>query len=693
MSASGFVVAVVRLCVLAFPAALVVSVLRRQLTTIRGVEAALVDTVGAVGVVVVAAELLGLVGALRFGWLAGLLWGLAIVSVWATRSIAAAPSGPAGGPEREATAISASQGEREWARLVCRWSAVIVVAVVVAQWVLATADSLGGGMFSFDVLWYHMPFAALFAQTASVTHIQFTQADPYVAYYPATSELLNGVGIIAFGNDFLSPLLNVGWLALALAASWSIGRRWRVELLTLTVGAMMLSLPVFSMTQPGEAFNDIVGLATLLTAVALLASPDRSWLRLVAAGTALGLAVGTKYTFVVPALVLVLGIPFITSARRLLRTALVAVPLVLTAGWWYLRAIIHTGSPLGIRTSIGPLHLPGPRSPLAEASQQTVLSQIHHISLWSSRFIPGLTHALGVLWPVISVAWIAAVVLALTLIDDPFLRVLAAAAALSGITYLLFPTGATAIAQSSQLFAVNLRYAVPAITLGLMLVPILVRLRAPRLTVWVAPPLVIIAVAAQLEPNLWPTQTARHIAFLAVSLIVLGAVTATALRARQQPRPRPAILISAGAVLLVGIAAAGFVVQRHYFRERYRIGDASNPGLGAIYGWAQTISHARVALYGTVEQYPLYGAMDSNRVTYLGQTTTDGGFVAIDSCPAWQRALQLGHYQYVVLTPGPTTPIPITWTTHDPDLKPILHPTTGEWVFEITGASPGVHCG
>ena len=687
MSASGFVVALVRLAVLAFPSTIAVWRLRRRLTAIRGAEAAMVDTIVAVGVVVVAAELLGLVGALRFGWLAGLLWLIALASLWATRSIM--PRDPAIEADRPATA----SGKGARAHLVCRWSAVIVVAVVVAQWALATANSLGGGMFSFDVLWYHMPFAAGFAQTASVTHIQFTQADPYVAYYPATSELLNGLGIAAFGNDFLSPLLNLGWLALALTASWSIGRRWRVELLTLTVGAMMLSLPVFSTTQPGEAFNDVVGLAALLTAIALLAPCEWSRLRLLAVGTALGLAVGTKYTFVVPAVVLVLGVPFITSARRLLRTALVAVPLVLTAGWWYLRAIIHTGSPLGIRTRIGPLHLPGPRSPLADAQQQTVLSQIRHVWLWGSRLIPGLTHALGVLWPVIVVAWIVAVVLTLTLIEDRFLRVLAIAAAVAGITYLLFPTGAYAIAQSSQLFAVNLRYAVPALTLGLMLAPILARLRAPRLVAWVGPVLVIAALAAQLEPNLWPTQKARHVAFLAATLAVLASATATAARARRLPRPKPGVLAAVAAVMVVVVAGGGFVAQRHYFRERYRVGDATAPGLGTIYAWAQTIAHARIALYGTVEQYPLYGATASNRVTYLGRNTQNGGFAPIDSCPAWQRALRLGGYRYLVLTPGPTGSIAVAWSAQDPDLKPILHPTPDVWVFEITAKSPQVHCG
>ncbi len=309
-----------------------------------------------------------------------------------------------------------------------------------------------------------------------------------------------------------------------------------------------------------------------------------------------------------------------------------------------------------------------------------------------SRFIPGLTHALGVLWPVIVVAWIVVVVLTLILIDDRFLRVLAVAAALAGITYLLFPTGADAIAQSSQLFAVNLRYAVPALTLGLMLAPILVRLHAPRLVAWVGPVLVIGAVAAQLEPNLWPTQKARHVAFLAATLAVLAFATATATRTRRLPRPKPGMLAVLVAVMVVIVAGVGFVAQRHYFRQRYRVGDATAPGLGTIYGWAQTIAHAKIALYGTVEQYPLYGATASNRVAYLGRNTPNGGFAPIDSCSAWQRALRLGGYRYLVLTPGPTASIAVAWTAQDSDLKPILHPTPDAWVFEITGKSPQVRC-
>jgi hypothetical protein len=63
-------------------------------------------------------------------------------------------------------------------------------------------------------------------------------------------------------------------MALALLAAWRASRRWGVQWLTLAAGALLMSLPVLSGTQPGEVFNDVVGLAALMVAVAL------SWSRL-----------------------------------------------------------------------------------------------------------------------------------------------------------------------------------------------------------------------------------------------------------------------------------------------------------------------------------------------------------------------------------------------------------------------------
>jgi 4-amino-4-deoxy-L-arabinose transferase-like glycosyltransferase len=114
---------------------------------------------------------------------------------------------------------------------------------------------------------------------------------------------------------------------------------------------------------------------------ALILTPEGGWLELLGAGLALGLAAGTKYTFLVPGVILVVGAIAAAPRRDRMRAgALLVAGLAVTGGWWYLRAALHTGNPLGLRQDLGPLHLPGARSPLAEATQQTVFSEIRHLS-------------------------------------------------------------------------------------------------------------------------------------------------------------------------------------------------------------------------------------------------------------------------------------------------------------------------
>jgi hypothetical protein len=537
-------------------------------------------------------------------------------------------------------------------------------------------------MSRFDTLWYHMPFAARFAQTGSVTGIQFTQADPFTAYYPANSELLHAVGISALHSDLASPLLNLMWLAIALLAGWCTGRPWQVERLTLITTCLLLSTPVMGVTQPGEAFNDVVGLAALLAAVAFLVNfPHRASI-LAVVGLALGLAVGTKLTFIVPALVLTVGLSAVAAPGGRIRVGCsLLAPLVLTSGWWYLRNLIAVGNPLGLRLHVGPLVLPGPASALATASEQTVFSELRHPHFLASRFIPGLDRGLGPLWAVILLSSVAAAVAGVVLARSPTLRVIALTAIVSGVSYLFAPTGATDLASGSALFAENLRYAMPALALGIVLAPILVALHAHARLPLLAPILALVAALTQLQHSLWPTQTARHLAFTAAVLAVIVIMFMIRRRGRAQP---PAVVGALGVGLLILTSAALFIVQRHYFDQRYRLGVKSDPGLGAIYRWSQGVAHARIALYGTVEQYPLYGAFDTNRVTYLGSHTTNGGYVPIASCSAWRAAISSGRYQYLVLTPAPTAAPPLAWSTSDAALDLVLHPSPSDFVFRVT---------
>ena len=256
------------------------------------------------------------------------------------------------------------------------------------------------------------------------------------------------------------------------------------------------------------------------------------------------------------------------------------------------------------------------------------------------------------------------------------------AAAAAGVTYLVLPTGAAGLSTGSALFEVNLRYVAPALAVALLLAPVVL---TPTWAHWTAPSMVLALVVAQREPSLWPAAPARHATFL----LLAGALTASgglAWRARARFHTlSPRAFATAAAVALAGFFAVAFVVQRHYLQRRYRTGLVTNVRLGAIYAWAQTVSHTHIVLYGSVEQYPLYGALVTNRVDYLGRPTTGGGFAPIGDCPTWRSTIDRSGARYVVMTDGPTGSAPLTWTAGDPAAHLVLQ-TGRDAVYLLSGA-------
>ena len=181
---------------------------------------------------------------------------LAAVAWWASRRAGARPSGP---PPPAPPA----------ARLAV-WLAAGACAVVAAAWMVPTLGSLAGGMDRADTLWYHMPLAARFADGAHFGSIDHFDPIFFASYYPANSEVVHAVPLLAYDRDILSPLLNLGWLALGLAAAYSIGRPYGVGPQALIGGAIALGAQNLVEFQAGEALNDIVGVSLLLCAVAVL---------------------------------------------------------------------------------------------------------------------------------------------------------------------------------------------------------------------------------------------------------------------------------------------------------------------------------------------------------------------------------------------------------------------------------------
>ena len=115
-----------------------------------------------------------------------------------------------------------------------------------------------------------MPFAARFVQDGSITSLHYVDSEPVTVFFPASSELFHSFGMLVMGNDVLSPLLNMLWLGLALLASWCIGRPFGVAPIAVAGCAILFATPGLVGTQPGGAYDDVVGLALLLSSVALL---------------------------------------------------------------------------------------------------------------------------------------------------------------------------------------------------------------------------------------------------------------------------------------------------------------------------------------------------------------------------------------------------------------------------------------
>ena len=232
------------------------------------------------------------------------------------------PSPSSGAPPEPTIASSASPTgvgpTRMW-----RWATIIAVSVVSAEWMSRVVDSWRRGMSTTDTLWYHLPMAARFVQDGWTTRLHFVDARSLIVFYPETSELLHATLMLFLGNDVLSLVVNLGWLSLALLSAWCIGRRFGVPHLTLIGAVVVLATPQVVLDDAGSGLTDIVGLALFLAAVALVSNAAREGVgpagasaEMLCGALAAGLAAGTKYTLVIPVVLLTLGVIVLTPRPR-----------------------------------------------------------------------------------------------------------------------------------------------------------------------------------------------------------------------------------------------------------------------------------------------------------------------------------------------------------------------------------------
>jgi hypothetical protein len=575
---------------------------------------------------------------------------------------------------------------------------IAAIAAVTAEWTVPTLHSYDIGIRAFDSLWYHLPWAASFAQTGHITPLRFTDVEYLTPFYPATAELLHSLGIVLLGRDTLSPGLNLAFLGLVLLAGYCIGRPRGLGAATMVGAALAMALPMMRFSQAGSAANDVVGVFFLLASLGLL-SRARSPAALALAAISAGLAIGTKLSLVAPALALSVGaVAIAPRARRRPVAGLWAAGLVLAGGYWYVRNLIAVGNPLPW-TSFG--ILPTPEPPLQQHTAFTVLHYMFDGRIWTRFLEPGLHDGLGPLWPLILAAAIIGPVLCVWRGEELGVRMLGVLALVSFVAYLITPESAAGPAGRPSGFAFNLRYAAPWLTLGLLAVPLAPPLSGERCRDYTIGGLALLLVATLAQSRLWPPGYAGGGLLLgALAAAAAGVVIAAARRG-----VRPVLAAAGAAVLLAAAAAAGYGGQRHYLRGRY-VYQPRVSSLSTTWQWFRGVHRSRVALVGTFGgffAYPMFGLDDSNHVDYIADRGRHGSFTPITSCAPWRRALDAGHYRYLVTTPArdPWRPRLLThspegdWTAPDPAARVVFRQAAvGQQivVYELRGALDPAGC-
>jgi hypothetical protein len=749
VSAGSYVLSAVLLVVLGLSLGFAAFGLRRWLLpTWEGAPARLVEVVVGVALLIWLSELLGLFNFLY----AGTLVALAVLVVAAVacgprvlsrrggaqaalgfspsskpavrdpdrgeKQDAAPPEHPPSTPPAGAAGVAARA--RTW---LPELVAVAVVALVFAHWGLTVKDALSRGIFNFDSLWYHLPFAVEMAHSHSITGSHYTETVFTNWFYPQNSELLHSVGILLTGRDTLSLFLNFGWLGLAFLAAWCIGRPYGRGPLTVVAAAVLLECHTLVVREPGAAKNDLMAAALLLAAIAILVNAERKpgW-PLAVAGLATGLAVGTKSTAVAMAAALTVAVIVLAPrGRRWAATGWWFAAALAGGGYWYIRNLVIVGNPLPQLEHLGPIALPHPQRLQEGRPDFSIAHYATDTGVWRDYFDPGLHQAFGALWPLVVLAALAGALAAVFWGRPKVLRWMGAVALVGMVAYVFTPLSAAGADGAPTGFGINIRYAIPALLAGLTLLPAALsrfwasaspaggrdRTRGQGAwSIWdwclLGGLLLLMLVTNRSDAALRDPD--RLFAWLLALLVIL--IPAALLFARRRGAPRAAV-IAGFAVLAVAAIAIGYPVQRDYLRDRFANADpeASIPGmhLDAAYRWARNVDDARIGLAGTTAGflgYGFYGTDLSNRVRYLGAKGPHGAFDAIPTCAAFRAAVNAADLDYLVTSPlldfiDPGKPVAspeARWLRGEPAVTPIQRsgPVT---VWKVRGRLDPGACG
>jgi hypothetical protein len=256
------------------------------------------------------------------------------------------------------------------------------------------------------------------------------------------------------------------------------------------------------------------------------------------------------------------------------------------------------------------------------------------------------------------------------------------------VAYLVTPNGAAGAEGDPWAFGPNLRYAAPALALGLALLPAWAARSGARRGLGLAALLLATMLGTLLnDTQPWPDRRLEAI------VIAAGLAAACALAVWLAAPRRRRIALRLALCAALALLAGGWFVQRHYEHGRY------GNQLEAL-GIAHETGGLRIGDLGVSIHYYLYGPDLANRVEFVGQRGAHGAFTRLPTCKRWREALNAGRYRYVVVAPvvspnlpaGPSVrPPELDWTRTDPAAR--LVAGSGSFgVFRLSGRLDPAGC-
>lgn len=703
---------------------------QRLLPAWSGASARLVESIVGVALVIWISELLGTFGLFYAGTLIAASLLLALVAWFLPGGGADLGDHPERQPRDGGTKSGTGPAGPE--TLASLLLMVLVIAATVFSYAVTTKHALDRGVFNFDSLWYHLPFAADMVQTHSVVGMHHVDTVFTNWFYPQNSELLHGVGILLTGRDTLSLFLNLGWLAVAFLAAYCVGRPYGRGAVTAIAAAILLECHTLVVRDPGAAKNDLMAAALLLASIAILveawsrrgAVPEGvvevrggrrhkaqphpgGWDRwaVAAAGLAAGLAAGTRVTGLAMAAALTVAVVVLAGPGRRWAAAGWWFLAALAGGaFWYLRNLVVAGNPIPEVHSLGPISLPHPERLQEGRPDFNIVHYATDTGVWHEYFGPGLHEAFGALWPLVVFGALVAALLAVLRGRDRVVRWVGAVALFGGLAYLFTPLSAAGAEGEPVGFGINIRYVIPALMAGIVLLPLDRWLDGERRQWGLTAALLLVFLVTNRPDDALHDQ-ARVFAFSLVVLVILLPALLIYLRSRGAGT---VLTLAAAGGLVVCLVAIGYPLQRHYLENRFaNQGTAEEriPGmhLDSAYRWARDVEDSRIGLAGTTAGfagYGFYGTDLSNRVRYLGEDGPHGAFNAIPTCAGFRAAVNAADLDYLVTAPflnflHPGDPIAspeARWLRGEDAVSPVLRsgPVT---IWRVDGALSPATCG